>query len=94
MPKDTKPNKQSLIHDVITRSDISPEFQKAIDIANELENDLRNCELEIDYKTILKISLFTARKIKAEIPMYTGNLNPKWALYDNVVSVIVGRLNE
>jgi hypothetical protein len=79
---------------VLSETDFSE--QKAIYIANELENDIRNCELEIDYKTILKISLFTARKIKAEIPMYNGNLNlnPKWALYDDVVSVIVGRLNE
>jgi hypothetical protein len=94
MLKNKKQIPQLLENAVITRSEISSEFQKAIDIANELENDLRNCELEIDYKVILKISLFTARKIKAEIPMYTGNLNPKWALYDDVVSVIVGRLNE
>jgi hypothetical protein len=79
---------------VITCFKISDEFQKAIDLANELEQDIINCKLGVKYKTILKISLMTARKIKEQIPMYTGKLNPKWKLYNDVVSVIIGRLNE
>ena len=69
------------------------DFKKAINIANELEKDIIEFEKDLEYKRVRSIALFTARKIKEQIPMYMGNINPKWLIYDNVVNIIKGRIN-
>jgi len=69
------------------------QLEKAIVIADQLETEIRNMHLGLSYIQIAKTAEFTAMKIHEQIPMYTGNLNPKWKLYDNVVALLKGRVN-
>ena len=48
---------------------------------------------DIKMEIVLKVVRYTADRIKNNTPMYTGNLNPKWELYDNVVKEINNKLN-
>lgn len=70
---------------------------KAKEIADQLESDMQMiiCERtsESTYNTICKLALVAAKQVRKEIPMYTGNLNPKWAIYNFVVELLEGRLN-
>jgi len=69
-------------------------FQDAIKVADEIEEQVRIVmPTGTSYDIILKISQYTADRMKSVIPMYTGNLNPKWELYDKVFVILNGRLN-
>ncbi|AEL24042.1 hypothetical protein [Cyclobacterium marinum] len=70
------------------------EFKKAVVIADQLETEISDMDLGLTYIEIAKMSEFTALKIREQIPMYTGNINPKWKLYDNVVALLKGRVND
>ena len=50
-------------------------------------------DLGLTYIEFAKIAEFTAMKIREQISMYTGNLNPKWKLYDDVVALLKDRIN-
>lgn len=67
--------------------------KEATEIATGIEEQVRIVLGEADYDTILKVSIYAADRIKSVIPMYTGNLNPQWKLYDTVVEILRGRLN-
>lgn len=69
------------------------EFKKAVIVADQLENEISDMDLGLTYTEIAKTAEFTAMKIREQIPMYTGNINPKWKLYDNVVALLKGRVN-
>ncbi len=69
-------------------------FLEAIEVANGIEEQVRIVMPDgTDYDTILKVARYTADRMKSVIPMYTGNLNPKWKLYDTVILILKGRLN-
>ena len=69
------------------------DFKKAIEIADKLEYDITKINPSLSYLSITKLAEFTAMTIRQEIPMYNGNLNPKWKIYDDVVAIIKGRQN-
>lgn len=69
-------------------------FNEAVEVANSIEEQVRIVMPEVaDYDTILKVARFASDRIRSVIPMYTGNLNPKWKLYDTVFVILNGRLN-
>lgn len=72
---------------------MTKDFKKAIEIANKLEDGITKIHPSLSYLSITKLAEFTAMSIRQEIPMYTGNLNPKWKIYDDVVAIIKGRQN-
>jgi len=69
------------------------EFQKAIDIADSIEEQIKIIDSELNYKRVLRLSLYTADCMKSITPMYIGNLNPRWKQYDTVIEILKGRLN-
>lgn len=69
-------------------------FLEAVEVANGIEEQVRIVMPDgTDYDTILKVARYTVDRMKSVIPMYTGNLNPKWKLYDTVFIILNGRLN-
>ena len=73
----------------------TPVQHEAIKVANEIEEQVRIVMPSgTDHDTILKVARYTADRMKSVIPMYTGNLNPKWKLYDTVFSILNDRLSE
>lgn len=69
-------------------------FIEAVEVANGIEEQVRIVMSDgTDYDTILKVARYVADRMKSVIPMYTGNLNPKWKLYDTVFIILNGRLN-
>lgn len=68
-------------------------FDNAQEIAKEIEEYTRLIAPDSDDDTILKLAIYTVDRVKLEIPMYTGNLNPKWKLYDTVYMILRERLN-
>ena len=62
-------------------------------IADNLEEEVAALHFKLSYPQIAKIALLTAKKIKEQIPMYQGNLNPKWTTYDFVCSLLNERVN-
>ena len=69
------------------------EFKKAVVIADQLETEISDMDLGLTYIEITKTAEFAAMKIREQIPMYTGNINPKWRIYDNVVALLKARVN-
>jgi len=73
---------------------LSDVYQEAVKVADGIERQVTIVMPDnTDYDTIVKVSIFTADRMKSVIPMYTGNINPKWKLYDTVIEVLKGRLN-
>lgn len=72
---------------------MTDEFKVAVGIANNLEEQIKIVDDELDYKRVLKLAIYTADCMKAIVPMYTGNLNPKWKQLDTVIEILKGRLN-
>jgi len=66
---------------------------KSVIIANSIEDDIASMHMKLSYLQIVKLALLIAKKILAEIPMYTGELNPKWAIYNFTVELLNSRLN-
>lgn len=67
---------------------------EAVEVANGIEGQVRIVMPDgTDYGIILKVAIYAADRMKSVIPMYTGNLNPKWKLYDTVIFILNGRLN-
>ena len=62
-------------------------------IADDLERQFGNLDLPLEYIDIVKVSLVAAKAIQKQIPMYVGNLNPKWANYELTIKLLEGRLN-
>lgn len=82
-----------VINNVISRG-MENEFQKAIDIADGIEEQIKIVDSELSYPRVIKLAIYTADRMKSVIPMYTGNINPKWRQYDTVIEVLKGRLNK
>ncbi len=72
---------------------MTEDFKKAVEIADQLENEINLLGVASDYIGVCTMAQFTAMAIRKQIPMYTGNLNPKWKIYDDVVAIIKGRIN-
>ena len=72
---------------------MTEQFEKAIQRADDLETKVIYMKVAKDYTDVCKITEFAAMAIRQEIPMYTGNINPKWQIYDDVVAIIKGRKN-
>jgi hypothetical protein len=60
-------------------------------IADQLENEIAKAGCGLTYYEVVKLSIVMAEKVKENIPMYTGNLNPKWKLWDDVVTLLKER---
>ena len=72
---------------------MTEDFKKAVEIADQLEAEINLLGVASDYVGVCTIVQFTAMAIRKQIPMYIGNLNPKWKIYDDVVAIIKGRIN-
>lgn len=72
---------------------MTEQFKKAIIITDNLEAKIIDMKIVNEYVSICKLAEFTAMEIREQIPMYTGNINPKWKIYDDVVAIIKGRQN-
>ena len=72
---------------------MTEDFKKAVEIADKLESGITELHPSLSYISIAKLAEFTAMAIRQEIPMYTGNINPKWEIYDDVVAITKGRQN-
>ena len=72
---------------------MTKQFKEAIKVADKLEDKIAAMHLSLGYVMIAKLAEFTAMEIRKQIPMYIGNLNPKWKLYDDVIALLKGRLN-
>lgn len=69
-------------------------FNEAVEEANSIEEQVKIVMPEgTDYDTILKVAKFASDRMRSVLPLYTGNLNPKWKLYDTVFVILNGRLN-
>ena len=69
------------------------EFKEAKKVADELEDKIAAMHFSLEYVQIAKLAEFAATEIRTQIPMYIGNLNPKWKLYNYVVALLIGRVN-
>jgi len=69
------------------------EFKEAEKVADELEDKIAAMHFSLEYVQIAKLAEFAATEIRTQIPMYIGNLNPKWKLYNYVVALLIGRVN-
>ena len=68
-------------------------IDKAKDIANQIQNDIANADCGCTYTEIVKLAIITAKQVRKELPMYTGGLNLKWAIYNFMVELLESRLN-
>lgn len=67
---------------------MTEDFKKSLHIADRLFQSIAMMDILEDTRDIYKMAKFTAIKIRDEIPMYTGNINPKWKIYDDVVALL------
>ena len=60
--------------------------------ADELENKISKLNCGLTYEEIVKVAIMMAEQIKESHPMYTGNLNPKWALWNDTIVELNNRV--
>lgn len=51
---------------------------------NNLENEIAELHCGLTYQEILKVAIFTAKKVKNSVPMYTGGLNLTWQTWNEI----------
>lgn len=56
--------------------------------AKELVHKYWNSQKNMTYKMAIKCALIAVDEIIEEVPMYTGNLNPKWKYWNEVKTEI------
>ena len=66
-------------------------MKTAEEIANQLEDEIAGQGCSLTYDDIVKLSIVTAKKVLDNIAMYTGSLNPKWTLWDNIITELKSR---
>jgi len=52
-------------------------------ISSQIINEVSQLGSELTKEQINKISIYVCSKVLSEIPMYVGNLNPRWKLYSD-----------
>jgi hypothetical protein len=58
-----------------------------------IEEDLRIADDSLNKIQVLKLTRYVIHQTRDIIPMYIGNLNPKWELYDKAIELAESRLN-
>ena len=58
--------------------------QKVVKIVEDLMNTIYNIDPTLSVEKAIEFAIFTCMEVRNVIPMYTGNLNPKWELWENV----------
>ena len=61
------------------------------EIADQLEKEITDAGCGLTYYEIVKLSIVTAKTVLENVPMYTGDLNPKWKLWDSVITELKSR---
>jgi len=54
------------------------------EIIDNMINNVENIIPSINNKQVLEMVLYITFEIRNATPMYIGNLNPKWELWDNI----------
>lgn len=67
------------------------DFKQAQEIADGIVEQIKIVDSELSEKTVLKLAIYTAERMRSVIPMYTGNINPKWKIYDRVTGILAER---
>lgn len=76
---------------VIKTLNNTDKMEEANKIADQLETKITEVGCGLTYYEIVKLSKVMAMKVRENIPMYTGNLNLKWKLWDDVICLLNGR---
>ncbi len=76
---------------VIKTLNNTDKMEEANKIADQLEDEIAKKGYGLTYTQIVGLSELTAMKVRENVPMYTGNLNPKWKLWDDVIALLKGR---
>ena len=63
-----------------------------IDNADQLENKIAKLQCQLTYEEIVEVALMTAEEVKSNVPMYDGELNPKWKLWDDTIKALKTRI--
>lgn len=66
--------------------------KEAVLLADTLEKEAWVSLEKFNYVENLKIALKVAERIKDVIPMYIGELNPKWKIYDEAIKILKRRI--
>lgn len=64
-----------------------------LEIVNGIEEQLRITEDSLNNQQVLKLTRYVVHQMRDVIPMYIGNLNLKWELYDKAIELAESRLN-
>lgn len=67
-------------------------YTKASENANQLESKITKLNCGLTYEEIVKIAIMTANEVKKNTPMYIGDINPKWQLWDNTLKELNMRI--
>lgn len=58
-------------------------------IAEQIIDEVRQLNPELNSEQVIKFSYYVCCKITSEIPMYVGNLNPKWEKFEKAKEIIL-----
>jgi hypothetical protein len=64
--------------------DAGQKIEDVDEIVNNMINNIENIVPSINDKQILEMALYITFEVRNAIPMYIGNLNPKWELWEDV----------
>jgi hypothetical protein len=64
-----------------------------LEIVIGIEEQLKIVDDSLNKIQVLKLTRYMVHQMRDVIPMYTGNLNPKWKLYDEAIELAECRLN-
>jgi hypothetical protein len=66
--------------------------ENVIEIVDNMINNVKNIIPTITDEQTLEMVLYVTLEVRTATPMYIGNLNPKWELWENVRLDIQNRL--
>lgn len=65
---------------------------RSVKIADGIIDQIKIVDNSLSDKQVLNLAIYTAHQMRSVIPMYIGNLNPKWRLFDSVIDILNSRL--
>ena len=60
--------------------------------ADKLEDLVAKLNYSLTYDKIVNVAILIAEQVKESHPMYIGNLNPKWALWNDTIVELNNRI--
>jgi len=67
-------------------------MENAEEIASGIVEQLSSVDSTLSHKQLITISIYVADIMKTIVSMYTGNINPQWKLYCDVVEILKKKL--